>query len=87
MVTGHGLPSWLAYGVYVGEVVAPLLLLIGLWVVPAALIVVGNMIVALLLAHTGQFLSIGNSGGWALELQAFFLVTALVVALGYSKGK
>ena len=64
MVTGHGLPSWLAYGVYLGEVVAPVLLLIGLWVVPAALIVVGNMIVALLLVHTGQFLSIGNSGGW-----------------------
>ena len=87
MVASHGLPAWLAYGVYVGEVVAPLLLLIGVWVVPAALIVAGNMLVALLLVHTGQFLSIGNSGGWALELQAFFLVTAIVVALGYSKGK
>lgn len=87
MVSSHGLPTWLAYGVYLGEVVAPLLLLIGVWVVPAALIVVGNMLVALLLVHSGQFLSIGNSGGWALELQAFFLVTALVVAMGHSKGK
>lgn len=87
MVASHGLPAWLAYGVYLGEVVAPLLLLIGVWVVPAALIVVGNMLVALALVHTGQFLSIGNSGGWALELQAFFIVSALVVALGYAKGK
>jgi len=87
MVASHGLPAWLAYGVFVGEVLAPLLLLIGVWVVPAALIVAGNMVVALLLVHMGQFLSIGNSGGWALELQAFFLVTAIVVALGYSKGK
>lgn len=87
MVAGRGLPSWLAYGVYLGEVVAPLLLLIGVWVVPAALIVVGNMLVALLLVHTGHFLSIGDSGGWALELQAFFIVTALAVALGYAKGK
>ncbi|MCD2511143.1 DoxX family protein [Comamonas endophytica] len=87
MVASHGLPSWLAYGVYLGEVVAPLLLLIGVWVVPAALIVAGNMLVALLLVHTGQFLSIGNTGGWALELQAFFIVTALAVALGYTKGK
>ena len=87
MVASHGLPTWLAYGVYLGEVAAPLLLLIGVWVVPAALIVAGNMLVALLLVHTGQFLSLGNSGGWALELQAFFLVTALVIALGYTKGK
>jgi len=87
MVVSHGLPAWLAYGVYLGEVVAPLLLLIGVWVVPAALIVVGNMLVALALVHTGQFLSIGNSGGWALELQAFFIVSALAVALGYAKGK
>lgn len=87
MVTDHGLPVWLAYGVYLGEVVAPLLLLAGLWVVPAALVVAGNMVVALLLVHTGQFLSIGNTGGWGLELQAFFLVTALVVALGHAKGK
>lgn len=87
MVASHGLPHWLAYAVYLGEVVAPLLLLIGVWVVPAALVVVVNMLVALVLVHSGHFLSIGNSGGWALELQAFFLVTALVVAMGYSKGK
>lgn len=87
MVASHGLPSWLAYGVYVGEVLAPLLLLIGVWVVPAALVVVGNMLVALLLVHTRHFLSLDNSGGWALELQAFFLVTALAVAMGHVKNK
>lgn len=87
MVASLGLPWWLAYAVYLGEVVAPLLLLIGVWVVPAALVIVGNMLMALVLVHTGHFLSLGPSGGWALELQAFFLVTALVVALGYSKGK
>lgn len=87
MVASHGLPAWLAYGVYLGEVVAPVLLLIGVWVVPAALIVVGNMLVALALVHTGHFLSLSSNGGWALELQAFFIVSALVVALGYSKGK
>lgn len=87
MVASHGLPYWLAYAVYLGEVVAPLLLLIGVWVVPAALVIVVNMLVALVLVHSGHFLSFGSSGGWALELQAFFLVTALVVAMGYSKGK
>lgn len=87
MVVHAGLPKWVAYGVYLGEVVAPLLLLVGLWVVPAALVVAGSMVFAVALAHTGHFTSLSSTGGWALELQAFFFVTAIVVALGYSKGK
>lgn len=87
MVIKAGLPGWVAYGVYLGEVVAPLLMLVGLWVVPAALTIAVSMLFALVLAHTGHFLSLAASGGWALELQAFFLITAIVVAMGYSKGK
>lgn len=87
MVGATGLPGWLAYGVYAGEVVAPLLLLVGLWVVPAALVVAVNMIVAFVLVHTGQVLQLNGSGGWMLELQAFFFISALVVAMSYSQGK
>lgn len=87
MVVKTGLPSWVAYGVYLGEVVAPLLMLVGLWVVPAALVMAGSMVFALVLAHTGHFLSLSSSGGWALELQAFFLICSIVVAMSYSKGK
>lgn len=87
MVAQAGLPSFLAYAVYIGEVIAPLFLLVGLYVVPAALIVALNMVVALVLVHSQQFLMLNKSGGWMLELQAFFLVTALVVAMGYQKGK
>ena len=81
MIAKAGLPAFLAYGVYLGEVVAPLLLLAGVFVVPAALVVAANMVVALLLVHQGQFLAIGKSGGWELELQAFYLVSAITVAL------
>lgn len=87
MVVKAGFPAFLAYGVFIGEVMAPLLLLVGLFVVPAALIIAINMVVALVLVHGNHFLQVGNSGGWALELQAFFLVTALVVAMGYSGNK
>ncbi|WP_370679779.1 DoxX family protein [Comamonas sp. GB3 AK4-5] len=87
MVVRAGLPGWLAYGVYLGEVVAPLLVLVGLWVVPAALVMACSMLFALFLAHTGQFLSLNGTGGWMLELQAFFLICSIVVAMGYSKGK
>lgn len=85
MIEARGAPGWLAYAVYLGEVVAPLLLLVGLWVVPAALVIAINMLVAFFLVHTKQVLMLQSSGGWALELQAFFFVTALVVAMGSSK--
>jgi len=87
MVVKAGLPAFVAYGVFIGEVIAPLFLLVGLFVVPAALVVAINMVVALVLVHGGHFLQINKSGGWALELQAFFLITAIVVALGHSRNK
>lgn len=87
MVVKAGLPAFLAYGVFIGEVVAPLLLLVGLFVVPAALIIAINMVVALVLVHSNHFLQLSKSGGWSLELQAFFLVTAIVVALGHHRSQ
>ena len=86
MLVGKGLPGFLAYGVYIGELIAPLFLLIGLWVVPAALVIAINMAVAVALAHSTHFMDITASGGWRLELQAFFFVTALVVALTHRLG-
>lgn len=81
MLQGLGLPAFLGYGVYIGEVVAPLLVLVGLYTRPAALVVAINMVVALLLAHTGQFFTLSDTGGWALELQGMYLGGALAVAL------
>jgi len=81
MLQGLGLPAFLGYGVYVGEVVAPLLILVGLYTRPAALVVAINMVVALLLVHTGQFFTLSDTGGWALELQGMYLGGALAVAL------
>jgi putative oxidoreductase len=81
MLQQAGLPTVLGYLVYIGEVVAPLLILIGLYTRPAALVVAVNMIVALLLVHTSQFFSLSDTGGWALELQGMYLGGAIAVAL------
>ena len=81
VVSGAGLPSFLAYGVYVGEVVAPLLLLLGYWTRVGALIIVINMLVAVGLVHLGQFATLNDTGGWALELQGMFFGTALAIML------
>ncbi|MDB5815419.1 MAG: GntR family transcriptional regulator [Rhodocyclales bacterium] len=76
----HGLPTFLAYLSYIGEVLAPILLIVGLFSRPAALAVVVNMLFALGLMHTSQFGDLAKSGGWALELQAFYLFTAVSIA-------
>jgi putative oxidoreductase len=81
MLAKAGLPAVFGYGVYIGEVVAPLLILVGLFTRPAALIVAINMIVAVLLAHTSQFFTLNETGGWALELQGMFFFAAVAVAL------
>ena len=80
MLSSHGLPGFLAYFVYVGEIVAPLLLILGIAARLGGLLIAINMVVAILLAHTGQLGSTTNNGGWALELQGMFLFTALAIA-------
>ncbi len=81
LVISHGLPGALAYGVYIGEIVAPVLLIVGLYTRAAAWVVVINMLFALWLVHLGDLFSLGKQGGWALELQGMFLFAALAVAL------
>lgn len=81
MLAAKGLPEALAYGVYVGELVAPVLIIAGWYTRPAAVVLAFNMVVAVLLAHQGDLMQLNEHGGWALELQAFYLFGALAVAL------
>ncbi len=76
-----GLPAWVAYGVYIGEVFAPLLIIVGYYARVGGAIIAINMIFAITLSHSKQLLDLGKSGGWALELQGFFLLTGLVILL------
>ena len=81
MVVSQGLPAFFAYGVFVGEVMAPLLVIAGFYARIGGLIMALNMVVAIALAHSSQLFSLSKTGGWELELQGFFLLTGLVVAL------
>lgn len=81
VVEKAGLPEPFGYLVYVGEVLAPLLVIVGLWTRAAALVIAINMVVAILLVHTGQLLQLSDSGGWALELQGLYLVVPIAIAL------
>ena len=81
MLAKAGLPAVLGYGVYIGEIVAPLFILFGLFARGAALVIAINMLVAVLLVHTSQFFTINETGGWALELQGMYFFAAAAIAL------
>jgi putative oxidoreductase len=81
MVAGAGLPEFFAYGVFIGELLAPILLILGFYSRIAALVIAVNMVVAIALVHAKELFLIGPQGGWALELQGMFLFTAIALAL------
>ena len=81
MLETKGIPSFVAYGALVGEVLAPVAILIGFRTRIAALIYAFNLIVALLLVHTGQLFTLNEQGGWALELIGLYLFGAITLFL------
>ena len=81
MVEARGLPGFLGYAVLFGEVVGPLMVLLGFHARIGAVLVAVNMLVAIVLVHMGQLDRLNSTGGWALELQGMFLAAALALAL------
>jgi putative oxidoreductase len=81
MVTGLGLPAWFSYGVYLGEVLGPIMVILGLFTRIGAFFIFVNMLFAIFLVHMPELMTLGKQGGWALELQGMFLFTALAIML------
>ncbi|MER1966043.1 DoxX family protein [Castellaniella sp. GW247-6E4] len=80
-LAGHGLPPFIAYGAYLGEILAPMLLILGVYTRLGGLLALVNMLFAIGLVHKHQLFTLGQSGGWGLELQGFFLFSSLAVIL------
>ncbi len=76
-----GVPGFVAYGVYLGEVVAPLLMLFGLAMRTSAAAIAFTMLMAVYVAHADEVFSLGEHGEYALELQMLFAVGAVCAAL------
>ena len=86
LVVKQGLPDVLAYGVYVGEILAPLFLILGWQSRFWAGVIATNMLIAIYLTQMGNFLKVGAHGSWAVEVTMFYLLTAISIAfLGSGK--
>jgi len=73
-------PKEMAYGVYAGEVAAPILILLGLFTRFAAIGVAATMGMAVYLAHREQIFDLNPmSGSPVIELNALYFLGALAL--------
>ena len=80
MLTEVGIPSILAYGVFITELVAPLFIIIGLRTRLASLVFFLGMITAMLLAHSDHLFALSKTGGLEIELILLYAFGALVLS-------
>ncbi len=76
----HGLPGFIAYGIYLAEVVAPVLIILGWQTRAAALVIAFDMIMAVWLAHSNDIFGVHPGGGWGIEIEAFYFLAAVALA-------
>ena len=81
MLADAGLPVFLKYGVYIGEVVAPLAVIAGFYARIGAWLIAVSMLFAFGLAHGSELFSLTENGTLALEAQYMFFFSAIALAL------
>ncbi len=79
MMSQSGLPEFMSYGAFIGEIIAPILIILGYRVRTSALFVAATMLIAILTTHAGEIFALNQFGGWAIELQAFYLFGAIAI--------
>ncbi len=79
-LAAKGLPDWPLYGLYIAEVLAPILIMIGFWSRLAAIAIILDMVMAIVLVHSQHIFSLNQAGGWSIEIEAFYLLTALALS-------
>lgn len=79
LLESKGLPGFIAYGVYIGELVTPALIIVGWFTRPAALIYAVNILVATLLVGMGKFFTLTDVGAWGLETEALYFLGGLCI--------
>jgi len=80
MVRLH-LPVAVGNLIYIGEVLAPLMMIVGFWTRPAAAVLTATMLVALVAGHPRDVFVMTDHGGLLLEVQWMFMLAAAASAL------
>ena len=78
-VEAIGFPIFIAYGVFIGEIVAPLLVVLGYRARIAAFVMFLNGLATLYLAYSNKLIALTEYGDWSPELSALFFLGALAL--------
>jgi len=72
--------AFVGYGIYIAEVIAPILIILGYYSRLAALVIAFDMFMAIALVGRNSLWMIKPGGGaWGVEIEAFFLLSALAI--------
>lgn len=74
-----GLPEFIAYGVYIGEILLPILIIIGLFTRFASIGIVITMIFAIYLVYADKIFMLNNHGAPVIESALLYLIFSIVV--------
>jgi putative oxidoreductase len=76
LLAANGIPTFFMYLVYVSEIVAPVLIILGIFTRLSAATIVGTMLVVLYVAPF-PLMALGEHGEWAIEIQMLYLFLPL----------
>ncbi|MDO4230353.1 MAG: DoxX family protein [Capnocytophaga sp.] len=79
LLAEKNLPEFISYGVFIGEILAPLLVAVGYRTRLSALIMVFTGVAVLFLAYSDKLFALTQHGGWYPELPSLFLFGALAL--------
>lgn len=79
LVTSAGLPEFFAYGVFLGEIVFPILIILGLFTRISSLFFALTMVFAIFLAHGGEIFALEKTGGPVIELALLYLLASISI--------
>lgn len=81
-LAAKGLPTWLWLGVPVGEIIAPILLIVGAFTRLSSVLIAFTMVMSMVLVKGGGSFAISaTTGGIGAELNLLYLVGALAIAM------
>lgn len=79
LVSQYGLPTFISYGVFIGEIIAPILIIIGFRTKLAGLVFAVNCFVAILMDRLPDVLSLNEHGGWAIGLIFIYMMFGIAL--------
>ncbi|MBD3723558.1 MAG: DoxX family protein [Flavobacteriaceae bacterium] len=70
----YGLPSFFGYSIFIGEVIAPFLIIIGFRTKFAGIVFALNCFAAIIMVQLPNLLQLNESGGWSIGLIFIYMV-------------